>query len=248
MKKYGPIYVLLVFLIGFVLYILVREKDPDKYYQKNVFKGIIINKNKYPITGVDLSKYSGKIDFEVLQMQKIDFVYLKVTEGVTLKDRKFDRNYKNAKKHQFSVGAYHFLRFNRNGKAQAEHFLNHIKGKSFELPLVLDVESWTNVRKHDPVMVTQEVKAFISEVKKHRPENIIIYTNEHGYHSYIENKVNAELWICSFNKRPNIADDWLFWQHLHDKSIPGVSGVVDINTFNGDQKDWKKFLAKQPKR
>ena len=34
------------------------------------------------------------------------------------------------------------------------------------------------------------------------------------------------------------------WQHTNQGKISGISTVVDMNVFNGNEKDWMKFLEK----
>lgn len=105
------------------------------YYIFFIPSGIEIDKQKYPITGIDISKHTGQIDFSGLAKHRIDFVFLKATEGGNYIVPKFEENYLKARAISMPTGAYHFFRFNKSGKQQADNFLRVINGKKLNLPL-----------------------------------------------------------------------------------------------------------------
>ena len=105
---------------------------------------INIDRQQYPITGIDISAHNGEINFSQVAESGIQFVYIKATEGATFKDARFQYNYKNARKAGLKVGVYHFFRFNIDGKSQALNIINSIKGKNLDLPIAIDIEEYTN--------------------------------------------------------------------------------------------------------
>jgi lysozyme len=142
--------------------------------------GIEIDKTKFPITGIDVSAHTGNIDFKKLMNQKIDFIYIKATEGEDFVDPKFEMNYSNAL-NILPIGFYHFFRFNKSGKIQANNFLNNIRDKKTNLPLVIDVEEWGNIAPKLTDDVIDEIKIFITLVEKASGKRIMIYSNESSY-------------------------------------------------------------------
>lgn len=206
---------------------------------------IDIDKIKYPITGIDVSNHSGKIDFQKAKDQNIDFVFMKSSEGEYFKDKTFEYNYNAAKKSGIPSGPYHFFRFNKPGKSQAINFLKSIKGKKFELPLVLDIEDWGNPTSKSKDEIIYEIGEFISSVKMETGANLMIYTNENGYRKYISNSFrNNTIWICSFKSKPSVKAKWTFWQHSHEGKFDFADGLVDVNTFNGNKTEWIKYLGR----
>lgn len=209
-------------------------------------KGIEIDKTRYPITGIDVSAHSGKIDFDTIKKQHIDFVYIKATEGGDYVDKNFQTNYSNAKQSGIPVGFYHFLRFNVSGRKQAYNFLQAIQGKIIDLPLVLDVEEWGNKTIKQPEEIIKEIDIFIKEIENKKNDSIMFYTNEKGFWKYIRGNFDKnKIWICSFSKQPDIDKNWTFWQHSHKGKFKGAEGLVDINTFNGSREEWDIYLKKQ---
>ena len=208
--------------------------------------GIEVDKSKYPITGIDISRHTGIVDFRKIKEQfndTIDFVYIKASEGANLVDVKFETNYINAILNDIPVGPYHFFKFNVSGKRQAINFLQIINNKIFNLPLVLDVEEWSNPGEYNHDKVIYEIRSFILEVEIRRKEKVMIYTNESSYQKYIQgNFESSKIWICSFSSQPKKLNTWTFWQHSHSGKLEGAEGWVDINTFNGTRKEWNQFL------
>lgn len=234
----------IIIIIGLILFLLIVGLI---IIYKTIFisNGIEIDKNKYPITGIDVSGHTGNIDFKELSKQKIDFVFIKATEGDYFVDPKFKINYNNCRLNYLNVGFYHFFRFNKKGKSQAVNFLKQIKGKKTNLLLVIDVEEWGNNTKKPTQIVIEEIRVFVTTVENETGNNIMIYSNESSYNKYIKNHFDQnEIWICSFNKQPKINKKWTFWQHSHKGRFNGTEGLVDINTFNGNRVKWNRYLGK----
>ena len=98
---------LVVFGAAYVVwhYVLPHSVNVDRY--------------RYPVAGIDVSKHNGDIDFDEVRDDDYQFVFIKASEGKTYRDDAFDRNYSGAKAAGLKVGAYHFFRKNRSGQEQA---------------------------------------------------------------------------------------------------------------------------------
>ncbi|MDD4972352.1 MAG: GH25 family lysozyme [Paludibacter sp.] len=240
MKKKVIIIIALAVSIGLIVMIILTIRA---YFLP---KGISIDKEQYPITGIDVSRHSGVIDWKKIKRQHIDFVYIKATEGETYLDPNYLVNITAAHKVNLNVGEYHFFRFNKPGKTQAVNFLAHIKNIPGKLNPMVDVEEWGNM----PVVKTEkeirkEITAFLLEIEKVTEDKMIIYTNINSYNRFIKGHFEDNpIWICSFNKDRIIPDNrnWLFWQHAHNGKLDGIKGYVDLNTFNGSAEEWKMYL------
>lgn len=209
-------------------------------------KGISIDKNKYPITGIDVSRHSGVIDWNQIISQHISFVYIKATEGEDYLDPNYERNVAAAQKSRLLVGEYHFFRFNKRGKPQAYNFLSHIGTSNGKLTPVLDVEEWGNLPIEKSVTeITYEINDFLISVENATGRKMIIYTNINSYNRFIRGRfLENPIWICSFDKNRILPDKrpWLFWQHAHNGKLEGIKGSVDLSTFNGDKLKWEKYI------
>lgn len=207
---------------------------------------IELSKARYPISGLDLSAHNGYIDFTRLVQDSIDFVILKATEGTTFKDSKFNANYRNARKAGIPViGVYHFFRFDTDGEMQAINLINSIIGKTIDMPLVIDLEEWTNPRDIYTHEVLDRLNAMIRYIESNG-YTVMFYTNKDGYQRFIrEYFKDYPLWICSFSDPPlGLADDnaWQLWQYSHKGWVSACNTPVDLNTFNGSRKEWEQWL------
>ncbi len=221
-----------LFVIGAAVFYILRSRP-----------NITINHSEYPIIGIDISKHNDKIDFNTLKADSLNFVFIKATEGNNYKDPMFESNYSNAKEIGLKVGAYHFFRFGKDGTVQAYNFLKSVKGKHIDLPLVIDVEEWSNdiwvSKKKAIARLDAMVKCLESNNYK-----VMIYTNKDGFHKYIENNfTHLPLWLCTFQYPQKITNyNWTFLQYSHWGQVDGIKGDVDLNVFNGDKLEWERWL------
>mgnify|MGYP000961848932 FL=1 len=114
--------------------------------------------HRYIIRGIDVSAHTGKIDWERVKDQNVSFVFVKASEGATLPDKSFQKNFDGAKKAGIPVSAYHFFNFNRDGVRQADNFLRRVNLKEFDLPPVVDVEEWGNVIRRPRKEIVADLK------------------------------------------------------------------------------------------
>jgi len=233
-KKFFVDVLVFSLIVGLIIYKIFFE--PDTYQ---------INKFKYPVFGIDISKHNGRINWDKLKNQHLDFVFIKATEGQTRVDPCFKNNMHDAKKNKVRVGAYHFFKFNRNGAEQARNYLSQVNVYNLDFAPILDVEesgNFTNRKK--PKIVIKEIRNFITYIESRSSRKVIIYTNENEYNKYIKNNFNKNpLWICSLDEEPPIDREWKFWQYAHRGKLDGLKGRVDLNTFNGSRSDWNSFIS-----
>src|ERR1700741_3593354 len=93
--------------------------------------------------GIDVSQNNGTIDWHLVAQdpQKIRFVYMKATEGTTLRDNSFIKNRTGATAAGIPNGAYHFYSLTSPAKSQAYNFISLIeKLATNDLPPMLDFE------------------------------------------------------------------------------------------------------------
>ncbi|MFN0201763.1 MAG: GH25 family lysozyme [Bacteroidia bacterium] len=205
------------------------------------------DKEKYPVKGVDISHHQGtKIDWEELKKKKVEFVYIKATEGRDFQDKLFTKNWEAAARMKIRRGAYHFFIFCKNGKEQAKNFKQTVLLDSMDLPPVLDLEFSGGECKKQPMKqedLIHEIERFLLEVEEHYCVKPIIYTTNDFYQQYLLNSFQLyDIWIRDVLKEPKLADEreWTFWQYKVD-TLKGLNGEVDMNVFNGTKEEFMKL-------
>lgn len=211
---------------------------------------VTVDRYRYPVAGLDVSKHNGEIDFEHVVADDYQFVFIKASEGKTYKDDAFERNYNRAREAGLKVGAYHFFRKNRTGREQADNLLGVIKGKTFDLPLVIDLEDdWGNGAATSRQTALERVLEMLN-ILNDKGYQVMIYTNLDGYEKYYKDMLgDHDLWLCSFTSPDMLSHlPHRIQQFSHEGSVNGIDGDVDLNVFRGSKRDWDSYLdnVKQP--
>lgn len=203
-----------------------------------------IDSDKYPVSGIDISAHNGDTDLKKAAGDGIDFVWIKATEGVTFKDKKFTDNYDKAGEAGLARGAYHFFRFDKDGVEQAINLLETIGDRKLELGVAIDIETSGNPGDIDIDIVKEKISAMVDYLNL-RGIAPTLYCNKKDYYQYLSDSFPGNsLWICSFSEDP-ISADWTFWQYNHKGNVKGINGKVDLNVFNGKPSDWQQFINTQ---
>jgi lysozyme len=203
--------------------------------------------NGFEIHGIDVSKYQNVINWkEVKSMEdngiKIGFVFIKATEGTSIVDEQFRRNWLQAEKQNIPKGAYHFFISTRSAKKQADNFMQIVNLKPGDLPPVLDVEKSLGV---SVAQMQKNVKIWLDAIEAHYGIKPVIYTNIDFYKRYFQTGFeDYPLWIAHYLQpdKPRIEHEWVLWQHSEKGRVDGIKAPVDFNVFYGDSADLRNFL------
>ena len=201
----------------------------------------------YSIHGIDVSRYQQQIAWKgVKEMNvggiQLNFTFIKATEGITLTDKFFKYNWRNAKKQQLPRGAYHFFIPTQDPVKQAEYFISRVKLEPGDLPPVLDVEQLGNIPSDE---FKKKVKAWLAVVEEYYGVMPIIYSYADFYKKHLGSDFDDyPLWIAHYYERhkPRINRPWTFWQHNDRGNVNGIKAKVDFNVFNGDIITFNKLL------
>ena len=210
--------------------------------------GIVIP-GGYAIHGIDVSKYQSSIAWEDVKSMSVQdiqlgFAFIKATEGIGNTDPLFKRNWKKSKDAGIFRGAYHFFIASKDGRLQAENFIDKVKLEPGDLPPVLDVEQLNGT---SPAQLRTEVKKWLDIAENHYGVKPIIYTNVDFYNRNLGSEFDGyPLWVAHYYEpeQPRINRGWIFWQHSDEGRVNGIVSPVDFNVFNGDSSDFKNLLLR----
>ena len=199
-------------------------------------KPVPVNPDKVQFDGIDISKHQGNINWEELKKNpKIKFVYIKATEGSNHVDSRYKENIKNARKHGFKVGSYHFFTDLSSAQQQFQNFITTAKREEQDLLPVIDVEK---CRKWTPQQLRDSIKVFADLIEDYYGCKPLIYTFETFYNKYL-GKAFAKypIFIAKYpkgNEKPNINGvNWILWQFSESGQFKGVKdNLVDMSRFN----------------
>ncbi len=202
---------------------------------------------RYDIHGIDVSHHNGRIDWPKLRQMRFEnlrlqFVFIKATEGVSIADDDFGYNWQKADEMGLYRGAYHFYIAWKDPKAQAARFIQKVKLQKGDLPPVLDFEKGTSALSQ--AQVIENLQTWLRLVEDHYGIKPIIYTNADFYRRYIKGNLDEyPLWIADYSgwelNRYEGAKV-LFWQHSKAGAAEGIDSEIDYNVFLGDSDDLKE--------
>ena len=96
-----------------------------------------------------MSHHNGVVDFQKWKKRRnVEFVFIKITEGVHFVDSLAPKHYKNAKKAGLHVGLYHYFIYWKSGKEQFANMKKQLNRYKYDLIPMVDVEEektvWNN--------------------------------------------------------------------------------------------------------
>ena len=206
----------------------------------------------YEVHGIDISHHQGDIRWDTLAEHArikdcpIRFVVMKATEGTTIVDENFRENFRQARNFGFVRGAYHFWSTKSGATEQARYFIRNVRLEDGDLPPVLDVEhkaaDMTDIQFRDSVL------KWLNIVEKHYRVKPIVYTYYKFKTQYLGDAVFNQYpyWIAHYYvDQVEYDGPWKFWQYTDAGRMPGISGYVDLDIFNGSLSDLYELCIKK---
>lgn len=213
------------------------------------------------VKGIDISHHNRIISWPEVRKVGIEFVYIKITDGVATPDTMADTHAREARQQGLKIGYYHFCRPDRkiggtvdsDARAEAKEVTDTLKGlPKADLPLMIDLEdqdnrwdtplnpgdylTWTTVFL-DNVFTGTDPLSFP-----------IIYSRK----EYLDRKLpgshslTTRLWLSRYNPDSTQAisangwPDWTIWQFTDAGQI-GPNGPLDLDIWRKD--DYLSTLA-----
>lgn len=213
------------------------------------FSRAVVNKEIYPVMGVDVSRYQGEIKWSSLEEQGVSFAFIKATEGSNHIDEFAVSNLEKAADTDILVSAYHFFSFDSPGETQADNFISVVDKGSIDMPPVIDLEFYGDKFSNKP---TREecrsiLKPLLEKLEDYYGKKPMIYTTVSAYSRYIKDEFSDyPLWIRNINFEPEFVD-WDFWQYSCTGELYGFFGeekYIDLNVYNGSEDEfYREFGA-----
>lgn len=187
-----------------------------------------------PRTILDVSRWQGRIDWDAVKRSgKIDGVMIRAMgnkNGKPYLDPYFARNYAECARLGIPVGGYYYtcaVTQRQTGEELAA-LKTALRGKTFQLPLAIDVED-PRLRSLAPAKLSALVAEAAAQL-----EAWGLYAMVYTYTNFADTALDMaalaayDLWIADYRgKRPTRRHG--MWQYTSSGKIPGVSGPVDLS-------------------
>jgi GH25 family lysozyme M1 (1,4-beta-N-acetylmuramidase) len=217
----------------------------------------------FSVTGLDVSAFQGTIDWAAVAGSGVRFAYIRASEQDGIADPTFAANYAGAKANGLYAGAYHRARPDlSSGTAQADNLIDQAQftNDGRTLPPMLDIEwpraNWPGLDDCYNMTAAQLVTwigDFVNEIAVRTGRMAMVYTNPNWW-----NPCTAK--NAGFGAQPLFHSGYLpappplpagwstfaLWQYTSSGSLPGITGSVDLDVFNGDLAGLARLAAGTP--
>lgn len=193
------------------------------------------------IKGIDVSSHQGKIDWEKVKKDRVDYAFIRAgyrgySNGRLVEDENFKDNIEGALENHIEVGAYLWTQAVTEEEAveEAEFLLELLKGYEVNFPVVLDLEDSGNDSARTKDMTQEEYTriaiAFCDTIRDagYKP---MIYGNLKSFMLMLdlEQLEEYDKWFAYYNDEVYFPYDFAIWQYSSTGSVDGIKGDVDMN-------------------
>ena len=200
------------------------------------------------LEGIDVSKWQGSINWSQVAAAGKTFAIIRASAGSLTVDGYYTANRSGAKANGLKIGAYHYANpdtATNDALNEANFFLSLATPARGELIPALDVEVTNGLS----VSAMQAwVSTWLERVTSVLGVRPMIYTSPNFWSTYLgDTTMFADagyrvLWVAHWGvDQPRVpasnwgGNGWTFWQYTSQGSVPGISGNVDLDRYNGSQ-------------
>ena len=235
-------------------------------YDKGVFQAVLDVNYRVggSVYGVDFSHYQKDVDWDNLAlycdkdgnvyndkpkdkkyMQPVFFVYLKATEGATIKDETYSVRTIEAERHGVLKGAYHFLHLGSPIDEQIKNFVETANWTPGDMPPALDIEVVSEIKEYGKEFLVEKTLQWLRKIESTMHVRPIIYTRENIRNEYLNDDrlKKYDFWIARYTENGPDNFDWHLWQRTDKGVLEGYdTGRIDINLFKGDYISFMEYI------
>lgn len=198
------------------------------------------------MNGIDIASYQSGIDLTVVPC---DFVIIKATQGTGYVNPDCDRAYQQAKRAGKLRGTYHYVG-GGNAVAEADYYINNIKGYLKDGLLAIDWEAEQNSAWGNEAYLEQLVRRVIERTGI-KP---LIYSMASRYAQVaaVAKRLDCGLWIAEYadmNPTGYQAHPWregayacAIRQYASTGRLNGWGGNLDLNIAYMTRDQWAKYV------
>lgn len=216
----------------------VLNEETNKYEgdAKWALNGQIASKK-----GIDVSKFQGKIDWQKVANDGVDFAYIRLGyrgygSGKIVTDDTYEYNIENCNAAGLDTGVYFFTEAISEKEAieEADYVLENIRDYQIDLPIVIDVEESASSDSRTKDLTKEErtdiVIAFCNRIKEAGHE-VMIYGNLKSMMIMMdmEKLEGYDKWFAYYKYPLRFPYKMRMWQYTANGEVDGIKSSVDMN-------------------
>lgn len=220
----------------------VNKLDNNGFTADSNLKYYSENGKSASTEGIDVSSYSGDIDWKKVRESGIDFAMIRVggrgygENGEMYTDERALEYINGAKAEGIKVGAYFFSQAISTEEAieEADYVKTVLGDIKLDYPVAYD---WEIIKDDDARtdnvsanQVTECARAFCDRVKELGYTPILYSPSRELYFKYdLSRLADIDIWYCEYANVPTFYYEFSMWQYSATGTIDGIEGAVDLN-------------------
>ena len=220
----------------------VNTLNNDNFTADVNFKYYNENGKAASLEGIDISSYSGDVDWEKVKASGIDFAIIRVggrgygDAGEMYPDDKAIEYINGAKDVGIKVGAYFFSQAVTTAEAIEEaDYVKEILGDikldfpvAYDWEIIKDDEARTD--SVSAAKATECARAFCDRIKEHGYTPMLYSPSRELYFKYDLSRLSdIDIWYCEYANVPTFYYEFSMWQYSASGTVDGIDGAVDLN-------------------
>ncbi len=211
----------------------LTEENGYKVYREN---GV-----RTSVTGIDVSKYQGDIDWDQVKSAGVEYAIIRLGyrgygEGTLEVDPYYEQNIQGANEAGIPAGVYFFSQAVtvEEAREEADMVIEQIRDYQIDYPVVFDTESipGTNARANElPRELRTDIAIAFCERIREAGYTPMVYCNTRWMimNINLERLTDYEIWYAYFGDNLTFPYHFDMWQYTNEGSVPGIDGAVDLN-------------------
>lgn len=220
----------------------VNKLDNNGFTADSNLKYYSENGKSASTEGIDVSSYSGDIDWKKVMESGIDFAMIRVggrgygENGEMYTDERALEYINGAKAEGIKVGAYFFSQAISTEEAieEADYVKTVLGDIKLDYPVAYD---WEIIKDDDARtdnvsanQATECARAFCDRVKELGYTPILYSPSRELYFKYdLSRLADIDIWYCEYANVPTFYYEFSMWQYSATGTIDGIEGAVDLN-------------------
>lgn len=192
------------------------------------------NVNKGMASGIDVSVWQGKIDWNKVAKSGKNYAIIRAGYGnlSSQRDKYFEANVKGAQRVGMDCGVYWYSYADSPEDAirEAEACYEVIKGYKFQYPVYYAVEDQCFSSKSSKE-ISDIISAFCSTLEKKK-----YYVGVKSYANFLNTKLDSsifekyDIWVAHYGvSKPAFNRNYNMWQYTTEEKIDGITGYVNCD-------------------
>lgn len=214
----------------------------DNFTADSTFKYYSENGKAASLEGIDISSYSGDINWEKVKNSGVDFVIIRIggrgygKEGALYTDDKALEYIEGAHNAGLKVGGYFFSQaINVEEAVEEADYVKSILGDiKLEFPVAYD---WEIIKDEDArtdnvsaAEATNCARAFCDRIIEHGYKTMLYSPSRELYFKYdLSRLADIDIWYCEYSDVPTFYYQFSMWQYSSTGRVDGIDADVDMN-------------------